>query len=109
MTTKTQEEMLQPVNGYQLESVTTKLSNLEIATNKRFDTVDGKLDTIIAKDSATCAYVDKKINDAKDEIYKTVDLKYGRSIKGYNKAIWIFLGAVISGVVSLLINWWRVN
>lgn len=98
MVTKSQEELEQPIKGYQLEAVAKEVLDLKKSTGKRFDDVDRKLDTLISKNAATCEYVDKKIDEVKTEVYETIDLKYGPRM---NNLKW-FYRAVVVGVIGIV-------
>lgn len=92
VTTPTQEELEQPVKGYQLQAVQVELEG-----------VNKKLDKVITQTSGlvTCAQLDA----TKKEIFETVELKYGAKIKFQDKIFWLVAGTAITGVVTSILQW----
>jgi len=108
MVTKAQEEMLQPVNGYQLAEVKQEVSllkatiiDLETSTKENFKSISLQLE-VGFKDIATKKYVDDSIVKIKKDIFEEADLKYGKPLSGIDKAKWIVISGLFAIVLQIL-------
>lgn len=110
MATPTQQELEQPVKGYQLEAVAKEVSDLRKFTENGFKEVGNKLDTVLGntKGLASCIYVEDRLEETKTEILSTVDLKYGKQSKGIEKLKWIIFAGVI-GISFQIITYFILN
>lgn len=92
MVTPSQEELEQPVKGYQLQALSDK-----------FDTLDKKMDKILDQTNGlvTCA----QLKDVEDRIYGTIELKYGAKIKFQDKIFWLVAGTAVTGVITSILQW----